>query len=111
MHLAGCSSHWRASIELRQVPVEMQPLQVKLKSELGDELNSSVAGGCVEVSIWQSSKLSNHIAVTVADRDGKVLGRAQTNDLANRPFTIALDGGGQVQITPGKRCERRWLRI
>jgi hypothetical protein len=104
--IAGCSSQWHASMELRQAPSAPQPLQVKLTSALGDEQDSSLADRCVQVNIHQSPKLPNRITITVADRNGKMLGQAQTNDLANRPFTIVLEGGGQILITPGRRCER-----
>lgn len=106
LSIGGCSSQWRASMELRQAPAAAQPLQVKLRSTLGDAQDTSLADRCVEVTIYQSPKLPNRINITVADRSGKMLGQAQTNDLANRPFTIALDGGGEILITPGRRCER-----
>lgn len=104
--LAGCTSEWRASVELGPAPTGAPPLAVKLKSALGDELVSSLGSRCVNVSISQSPKLPNRIAITIVDRNGTVLGRAMTHDLAGQPFTIPLDGGGTVTVSPGRLCDR-----
>jgi len=103
--LAACSPDWKASMRLQGVGAAGQrQLAVTVESAIGDRFQGALVGGCVDVRVPQSPKLPNRIAITIADAGGRVVGRAATNDLANQPFTIALDGGAAVAVTPNAAC-------
>jgi len=103
--LAGCSNNWTAALQLKlDAGSARQPLTVRLHSSLGDEFTGLLDGDCLEVRIWQSSKLNNRISITVLDAKGQTLGSASTNDLANRAFDIPLAGTGTVTVQPGAKC-------
>jgi hypothetical protein len=103
--LAACSSNWTAALELKLAPGAVrQPLSVTLHSTLGGEFSGVLAGDCLEVRIRQSPKLKNQISIHILDAQGRVLGTASTNDLANRDIEIALAEQGVVTVRPGIRC-------
>lgn len=105
--LMGCSGKWHASVEPGMAGrSDTQGLRVALSSSLGDRFEASLVGRCIEVEIDQNPKLKNQIAIKVIDGNGNVIGEASTHDLANRPLTIVLDGGGQVLVTPDRSCKR-----
>ena len=106
--VTGCSGKWRASVELSLAErTDTQPLQITLSSSKGARFDSRLGDRCIDVDIDQSPKRENRIAIKVTDGSGRVLGEALTHDLANRPLTIVLDGGGQVVVTPNKFCDHR----